>query len=70
MSKKTLLLFAMLFAIKATTAQVTDPMITNWWFNNTNNQYKGILTDVEAVFYNTQNMRHTAAGSCRVVLKH
>lgn len=29
-------------------------MITGWWFNTTNNQYNGILTDVEACYYTTQ----------------
>ena len=32
---------------------VTDPMITKWWFNTTNNKYNNILTDVEAVYYTT-----------------
>jgi hypothetical protein len=37
-------------------------MITNWWFNTTNNMYKGILTDVEAVYYNTQNVYVKSSG--------
>jgi hypothetical protein len=61
-SKKNLLLLALLFAAKAVIAQVTDPMITNWWFNTSNNMYKGILTDVEAVYYNTQYVYVKSSG--------
>ena len=36
-------------------AQVTDPMITSWWFNTTNQTYTGtngtVKVDVEAVYY-------------------
>lgn len=43
-------------------AQVNDPMITGWWFNTTNNMYKGILTDVDAVYYNTQYVYVKSSG--------
>lgn len=43
-------------------AQVTDPMITDWWFNTTNNTYNGVLTDVEAVYYTTQNIYVKTSG--------
>ena len=36
--------------------QAQDPQMTSWWFNTTNNTYNGILTDVEAVYYNTTNL--------------
>lgn len=32
-------------------AQVTDPMVTKWWFNTTSQYYNSILVDVEAVYY-------------------
>ncbi len=50
------LLFAVLFA------KAQDPMITNWWFNTTNHMYNSILTDVEAVYYNTTNVYVKASG--------
>jgi hypothetical protein len=38
-------------------AQVTDPMITKWWFNTTNQTYTGtngtFVVNVEAVYYTT-----------------
>lgn len=62
MIKKYVTLAACLLAIQPAIAQVTDPMITNWWFNTTNNKYNGILTDVEAVYYNTQNVYVKSSG--------
>lgn len=43
----------LLYAGYAGAQVVTDPMITKWWFNTTNNKYNSILTDVEAVYYTT-----------------
>lgn len=43
----------LLYAGYAGAQAVTDPMITKWWFNTTNNKYNNILTDVEAVYYTT-----------------
>lgn len=54
MLKKGLLFIAALCMAGAMQAQ--DPMLTNWWFNTTNNMYNGILTDVEAVYYTTTNI--------------
>ena len=62
MLKNKLLVAALLLAGYTAPAQVNDPMITNWWFNTTNNTYKGILTDVEAVYYNTQNVYVKSSG--------
>lgn len=42
--------------LMAAAAHAQDPMLTNWWFNTTNNMYNGILTDVEAVYYTTTNI--------------
>jgi hypothetical protein len=61
MKKHTLLLLAIL-ATQLATAQVTDPMILNWWFNTTGNKYSGILTDVEAVYYDAQNVYVKSSG--------
>lgn len=60
--KKCLLLICALFGIYAAKAQVTDPMIINWWFNTTNNTYNGVLTDVETVYYNTSNVYIKSSG--------
>jgi hypothetical protein len=59
--KKNILLLGLVALSQLAMAQVTDPMITNWWFNSTN-RYKGILTDVEAVYYNTQYVWVKASG--------
>lgn len=61
LSRKSILIA---LALTATTAhaQISDPMITNWWFNLTNNTYNGILTDVEAVYYNTQYVYVQSSG--------
>lgn len=61
MIKKHLLLFGLLVMAHVAIAQVTDPMITGWWFNTTN-KYNGILTDVEIVYYNTQNVYVKSSG--------
>jgi hypothetical protein len=63
MKKVTTILLAALFMVSMATAQtVTDPMITGWWFNTTGNTYKGILTDVEAVYYNITNVYVKTSG--------
>lgn len=62
MIMKKLLIPALLLAGYIAQGQVTDPMITNWWFNTNGNMYKGILTDVEAVYYNTQNVYVKSSG--------
>jgi hypothetical protein len=56
------LFMAALFAATTAFGQVTDPMITNWWFNTTGNTYKGILTDVEAVYYTSTNVYVKTSG--------
>ncbi len=62
MNKNNLLITALLALAYVAPAQVNDPMMTNWWFNTTGNKYKGILTDVEAVYYNTQYVYVKASG--------
>src|SRR4051812_18987955 len=61
MSKKSLLFAVSLLPFVAA-AQVTDPMITNWWFNTTGSKYNSILTDVEAVYYNTASVYVKSSG--------
>lgn len=51
LKKQFLLALMLLYAGYAGAQAVTDPMITKWWFNTTNNKYNNILTDVEAVYY-------------------
>lgn len=53
LKKQFLLALMLLYAGYAGAQAVTDPMITKWWFNTTNNKYNNILTDVEAVYYTT-----------------
>lgn len=53
LKKQFLLALMLLYAGYAGAQAVTDPMITKWWFNTTNNKYNSILTDVEAVYYTT-----------------
>src|ERR1043165_3440071 len=60
MLKRSLLAIATLFT--ATMAMGQDPMLTNWWFNTTNDSINGILTDVEAVYYNTQKVYVKTSG--------
>jgi hypothetical protein len=60
-TKKLLTLLLALIGCQAY-AQVTDPMIINWWFNTTGHKYNNILTDVEAVYYNTQNVYVKTSG--------
>ncbi len=62
MLKKHALLLGTMLLAKLALAQVTDPMIINWWLNTTGNKYAGILTDVEAVYYNTQNVYVKSSG--------
>jgi hypothetical protein len=62
MIKKSLLLTASVSLALVSAAQVTDPMITKWWFNKTGNRYSGILTDVEIVYYNAQNVYIKTSG--------
>lgn len=61
MNKITKLIFIFLFVTNFVTAQ-TDPMITGWWFNKTGNMYKGILTDVEAVYYSASTVYVKTSG--------
>lgn len=60
--KKNLLLMTALLAAGITHGQETDPMLTGWWFNTTNHMYNGILTDVEAVYYNSQYVYVKSSG--------
>lgn len=60
--QRTLLPTALLLLSLSATAQITDPMITKWWFNTNGNKYNSILTDVEAVYYNTQNVYVKTSG--------
>jgi hypothetical protein len=60
MIRKGLLLLATAFMGLSASAQ--DPMLTNWWFNTTNNMYSGILTDVEAVYYTSTNVYVKTSG--------
>lgn len=60
MKKLTLLLAVCLFSTGKLFAQ--DPILTNWWFNTTGNTYNGILTDVEAVFYNATKVYVKTSG--------
>ncbi len=62
MKLKKLLCGLLLIASQAGNAQTTDPMIINWWFNTTGNMYHSILTDVEAVYYNTANVYVKTSG--------
>ncbi|MBS1771590.1 MAG: YHYH protein [Bacteroidetes bacterium] len=62
MLKNNLLFTVLTLMAYACNAQVTDPMIINWWFNTTNNKYNSILTDVEAVYYTTSNVYVKTSG--------
>ncbi len=62
MNTKNLLFAALLAMANVANAQVSDPMITNWWFNTTGNKYKGILTDVESVYYTSSNVYVKTSG--------
>lgn len=62
MKKRNALFVVLAICAGSASAQVTDPMITDWWFNTTNDMYNGILTDVEAVYYNTQNVYVKTSG--------
>jgi hypothetical protein len=62
MNRKSLFFVAIMFATQIVNAQTTDPMITNWWFNTTSHMYNGILTDVEAVYYNTTDVYVKSSG--------
>jgi len=62
MVRKITLFTCMLFFLKTVQAQVTDPMITNWWFNTTNHMYNSILTDVESVYYTSQYVYVKSSG--------
>ncbi len=61
MKKITILILLTVFVITTAKSQ-TDPMITGWWFNTTGSKYKGILTDVDAVYYNTSNVYVKTSG--------
>ena len=43
-------------------AQVTDKMITSWWFNTTNQTYNSIVVNVEAVYYTTTKVYIKSSG--------
>ncbi len=62
MKRKKLIFGLLMLLSQAAMAQTTDPMITRWWFNTTGNMYHAILTDVEAVYYNTTNVYVKASG--------
>jgi len=63
MSKRGLsIIAAAILLSQAVNAQSTDPQIINWWFNTTNHMYNSILTDVEAVYYNTANVYVKSSG--------
>lgn len=51
--KRTTLIMALFSYYLISQAQVTDPMITHWWFNLTHNTYNGIVTDVDVVHYDS-----------------
>lgn len=62
MKKRRLVLMALVLASKVAMAQVTDPMLTKWWFNTTGHTYNGILTDVEAVYYTSTDVYIKTSG--------
>jgi hypothetical protein len=62
MNRKIMVAALLLLAANIAKAQITDPMITGWWFNTTGSTYKGILTDVEAVYYNTTTVYVKTSG--------
>ncbi len=43
-------------------AQVTDKMITSWWFNTTSKKYNSILVNVESVYYTTTKVYIKSSG--------
>jgi hypothetical protein len=55
MKRTLILLTILLLATSNSPAQVTDKMITSWWFNTTNATFTGtngmVLVNVEAVYY-------------------
>jgi YHYH protein/Secretion system C-terminal sorting domain len=55
MKRTLIILTILLLAASHSSAQVTDKMITSWWFNTTNATYAGtngtVLVNVEAVYY-------------------
>jgi hypothetical protein len=62
MNRKKIICGLLLLLSQASFGQVTDPMITKWWFNTTGATYRGILTDVDAVYYNTTNVYVKSSG--------
>jgi YHYH protein/Secretion system C-terminal sorting domain len=61
--QQTTSLIAALFAFATiSTAQTSDPMITSWWFNTTNQYYNSILVDVESVYYTTSKVYVKSSG--------
>lgn len=62
MKTSTFLFAAMLCAGATVHAQVTDPMITGWWFNTNGNTYNGILTDVATVYYTATDVYVKSSG--------
>ncbi|MFN8285657.1 MAG: YHYH protein [Chitinophagales bacterium] len=49
-------------ALMLCNAQVTDPMITSWKINTTGHTINGILTDVEAVYYDNSYVYVKSSG--------
>jgi YHYH protein/Secretion system C-terminal sorting domain len=57
-----LLAFICFTLLTSKSIHAQDPRLINWWLNTTNNKYNGILTDVEAVYYNTNNVYVKTSG--------
>ena len=55
--KRIVLLGLLIHTLYALPAQTTDPMITSWWFNTTNQTFTGTqgsaLVNVEAIYYSS-----------------
>ncbi len=60
--KKLLLPLAFLNMLLLCRAQVTDPLITSWKINTTGHTINGILTDVEAVYYDNSYVYVKSSG--------
>lgn len=60
--KRTALLAMLISTITALQAQITDKMITSWWFNTTNQTYNGNIVNVEAVYYTTSKVYVKSTG--------
>jgi YHYH protein len=62
MSKILGICLGLIFLFQLQLAQAQDPRLISWWMNSTGNMYNGILTDVEAVYYNTNNVYVMTSG--------